>query len=89
MKYPEYLEKKHLQKAEILFKLYSSNKVNGISYKLYFNSCNLEDVLWGKLKPYTDEEKEELADDFADKYEGRCKSYIGKKCGRRMSIEKY
>ena len=75
-KHPAYLEKKHLQKAEVLFKLYSSNRVNSINYKVYFNSCNLEDVLWGELKAYTDEEKEELADDFADKYEGKIEEFI-------------
>lgn len=45
-KYPDYLIRKHTQKAEILTKLYSSGKINGVSYRIYFNSCNLEHVLF-------------------------------------------
>lgn len=75
-KYPDYLKKKHSLKAKILSKLYASGKINGVSYKIYFNSCNLEHVLFGELKDYTDEEKEEMADDFAEKYEGKVKEFI-------------
>ena len=49
-KYPDYLIKKHTQKAEILSKLYSSGRINGVSYRIYFNSCNLEHVLFNELK---------------------------------------
>ena len=54
-KYPDYLIRKHTQKAEILSKLYSSGKINGVSYRIYFNSCNLEHVLFDELKDFTDE----------------------------------
>lgn len=33
-------------------------------------------MLWGELKAYTDEAKAELADDFADKYEGKIDAFI-------------
>lgn len=75
-KYPDYLKKKHTKKAEILSKLYSSGKINGVSYRIYFNSCNLEHVLFKELKDYTDYEKEELADNFADRYEGKLDEFI-------------
>ena len=59
------------QKGDILFKLRKTGKIKGIPYKIYFNSCNLEHVLYGELKDFTDEEKQMLSDDFADKYEGK------------------
>ena len=75
-KYPDYLIRKHTQKAEILSKLYSSEKINGVSYRIYFNSCNLEHVLFNELKDFTDDEKADMADDFAEKYEGKVEDFI-------------
>lgn len=63
-KYPDYLIRKHTQKAEILSKLYSSGKINGVSYRIYFNSCNLEHVLFNELK------------DFTEKYEGKVEDFV-------------
>lgn len=67
---------RNAKKGEILFKLRKTGKVNGISYKLYFNSCNLEHVLYGELKNFSDEEKEILSDEFAEKYEGKMEEFI-------------
>ena len=40
-------------KSELsLFK--PSGKINGVSYRIYFNSCNLEHVLFNELKDFTD-----------------------------------
>lgn len=64
------------RKGEILFKLRKTGKVNGIPYKIYFNSCNLEHVLYGELKNFSDEEKEILSDEFAEKYEGKAREFI-------------
>lgn len=75
-KYPDYLIKKHTQKAEILSKLYSSGRINGVSYRIYFNSCNLEHVLFNELKDFTDDEKADMADDFAEEYEGKVENFI-------------
>ena len=75
-KYPDYLIKKHTQKAEILSKLYSSGRINGVSYRIYFNSCNLEHVLFNELKDFTDDEKADMADDFAEEYEGNVENFI-------------
>ncbi|WP_026527605.1 hypothetical protein [Butyrivibrio sp. VCD2006] len=76
--------KRNERKSGILEKLYLTGHIcdslsdtgNGIKYRVYYNSCNLEHVLYGELKPYTDEEKEELADDFAEKYEGNVEGFI-------------
>lgn len=63
-------------KRDILLKLNRTGKVHGIPYRIYFNSCNLEHVLYGELKDFSDDEKEELSDDFADKYEGQVEEFI-------------
>ncbi|KAI4446791.1 hypothetical protein C823_001309 [Eubacterium plexicaudatum ASF492] len=64
------------RKGDILYKLRKTGKVNGIPYRIYFNSCNLEHVLYGKLHNYSDEEKQILSDDFADRYDGRTDAFI-------------
>ena len=64
------------RKAAILYKLRKTGKVNSIPYRIYFNSCNLEHVLYGELKDFTDEEKQILSDDFADKYDGKVDEFI-------------
>lgn len=70
-------ECRNKHKSEILFKLYSTGKVhNNIAYRLYFNSCNLEHVLYGELKDFSDDEKEEMSDEFAERYEGKVEDFI-------------
>lgn len=46
-----------------MFKLSSTGKVHDIRYRLYFNSCNLEHVLYNELKDFSDDEKEEMVDE--------------------------
>ncbi len=70
------VEKRNKHKSEIMYKLYSTGKVREICYRLYFNSCNLEHVLYNELKDFSDEEKEELSDEFAEKYEGKVQEFI-------------
>lgn len=70
------IERRNKHKAEILLKLYSTGKVHDIGYRIYFNSCNLEHVLYGVLKNFSDEEKEEMSDDFAEKYDGKVNDFI-------------
>lgn len=72
----EATEKRNEHKSEIMYKLYSTGKIHNIYYRFYFNSCNLEHVLYNELKDFSDEEKEELSDDFADKYEGKVQEFI-------------
>lgn len=70
------IRERNKRKGDILFKLRKTGKINGIPYRIYFNSCNLEHVLYGELKDYTDEEKQVLSDDFADRYEGKPEEFI-------------
>lgn len=72
----EETERRNRHKSEIMFKLYSTGKVHNVGYRLYFNSCNLEHVIYRELKDFTDEEKEEIADEFAEKYEGKVDEFI-------------
>ena len=64
------------RKADILFKLRRTGKIQGIPYRIYFNSCNLEHVLYNELKDFTDEEKWNMSDDFAEKYEGKAEEFV-------------
>ena len=68
--------KRNKQKGDILYKLRKTGKINGIPYRIYFNSCNLEHVLYGELKDYSDEEKQILSDDFADRYDGKVNDFV-------------
>lgn len=72
----EAIERRNKHKAEILSKLYMTGKVHEIGYRIYFNSCNLEHVLYGVLKDFSDYEKEEMSDDFAERYEGKVDEFI-------------
>lgn len=82
--YEDFILAKHVQviadrnkrKGDILFKLRKTGKIHEIPYRIYFNSCNLEHVLYGELKNYSDEEKQRLSDDFADKYDGRAEAFV-------------
>ena len=82
----EAIERRNKHKSEILSKLYSTGKVHGIAYRLYFNSCNLEHVLYGVLKNFTDDEKEEMADDFAERYEGKINDFISFISGEEVAV---
>lgn len=64
------------RKGSILYKLRKTGKINRIPYRIYYNSCNLEHVLYNELKNFSDEEKQRLSDDFADKYDGRVDEFI-------------
>lgn len=68
--------KRNKRKGEVLFKLRKTGKIHDIPYRIYYNACNLEHVLYNELKDFTDEEKEKLSDDFAEQYEGRVSEFI-------------
>ena len=53
----EGIRKRNAKKADVLFKLRTTKKINGIQYCVYYNSCNLEHVLYDELKDFTDDEK--------------------------------
>ena len=64
------------RKSQVLIKLSKVNRIHGIPYKIYYNYCNLEHVLFDILDQLTGEEKMELADAFAEKYEGNVDEFI-------------
>lgn len=70
------INRRNEKKSDVLFKLRTTGKIHGIYYRIYFNSCNLEHVLFNALQDFTNEEKEEMADDFAEKYEDDLKAFI-------------
>lgn len=72
----EATELRNKNKADVMFKLYSTSKINNTDYRLYFNSCNLEHVLYNALKDFSDDEKEEMSDAFAEKYKGHLSEFI-------------
>lgn len=82
-----YIKQRNSKKAEILFKLRTTGKINGIKYRIYFNSCNLEHVLYNELKDFSDEEKEIMSDDFAEKYEGKVSEFIDFISDRTFAVE--
>ena len=93
--YEDHLETKSLKttlarnhkKAEILYKLHKTGKIGTIPYRIYFNSCNLEHVLYNELKAFTDEEKTEMSDDFAEKYEGDVGAFISFISNPEIAVE--
>ena len=50
-----------------IYKLRRTGKVNGIPYRVYYMSCNLDHVLYNKLNS-SDEDKEQDAHRFAKQY---------------------
>lgn len=68
--------KRNHNKAKVLFKLRKTSKINNIPYRIYYNSCNLEHVLYDELKDFTDEEKQIMSDEFAEKYDGNAEAFI-------------
>ncbi len=70
------VEERNKRKGDILYKLRKTGKINHIPYRIYFNSRNLEHVLYGELKDCSDEEKQIRSDDFADRYDGKSDEFI-------------
>ena len=63
-------------KKEVLEKLLITSEISSVSYSMYYMSCNLEHVLHNRLENFTDEEKKELSDKFADSFYEREKEFI-------------
>ena len=70
------IAERNKRKGAVLYKLRKTGKIHGISYRIYFNSCNLEHVLYHELRHFTDEEKQILSDEFAEKYDGKAEEFI-------------
>lgn len=83
----EGIRKRNEKKADVLFKLRTTKKIDGIEYRVYYNSCNLEHVLYDELKDFTDDEKSEKSDDFAEEYEGRVEEFIKFISDKSVAVE--
>lgn len=66
--FKENVIERNKNKRSVLEKLLITYNIGSIPYKLYYMSCNLEHVLHNRLENFTDEEKKELANEFADSY---------------------
>ena len=74
------------RKAKILYKLRKTGQIKHIPYRVYFNSCNLEHVLYGELREFSDDEKEEMADSFAEKFENRAEDFVDFISGKEIAV---
>lgn len=70
------LKSRNSQKAEVLHRLYLSSNIKHVPYKIYFNSRNLEHVLYNAPQYFTREEKQNMALDFADRFEGKLEEFL-------------
>lgn len=71
----ESIKKRNQKKSQILCKLSRKNEINGTPYKIYYFSCNLEHVLHN-IQNATREEKEELADEFSDRFYSKPEEFL-------------
>ena len=69
------IEDRNRRKRDNLNRLSSTSKVWNIPYRIYYMSCNLDHVLYGKLNS-TDDEKETNAFAFAKKYKDDLLGFI-------------
>lgn len=69
------IENRNQRKRENLNRLISTAKVWNVPYQIYYMSCNLDHVLYGKQNS-TDREKEEDAFRFAEKYKENIPAFL-------------
>lgn len=69
------IEDRNRRKRGNLNRLSSTAKIWNIPYQIYYMSCNLDHVLYGKLNS-TDEEKEKDSFDFARRYREDISGFI-------------
>lgn len=73
----EFIIKRNHEKSKNLSMIHSvSNGIYGLPIETYYFSCNLDHVLHN-IRNLKQALKEEYADNFADKYEGREEEFIG------------
>lgn len=74
------------QKTENLYRLRTCGKIWGVSYRVYYMSCNLDHVLYDKRNS-TDEEKEDDAYAFANKYKNNVYAFMDFMCESDFSVK--
>lgn len=74
------------RKTENLFRLRTCGNVWGVPYRVYYMSCNLDHVLYGKRNS-SDEEKEQDAYNFAKLYRKDVQVFLKYMCDSTFSIK--
>ncbi|MBO5488682.1 MAG: hypothetical protein J5972_02115 [Eubacterium sp.] len=74
------------QKTENLFRLRTCGNVWGVPYRVYYMSCNLDHVLYGKRNS-SDEEKEQDAYNFAKLYKKDVEGFLKYMCDSAFSVK--
>lgn len=73
----DYIVRRNQQKSAVVSSLCSTGKIKGrIPYSIYYFSRNMEHALHNVSADLTDDQKEELADKFADKYEHHPEAFL-------------
>ncbi len=73
---PDNIKRRNRRKSQVMRRLWSTGKIGGTPYSIYYFSRNLEHVLYNESGNLTDDQKETLADDFADTYAANTDSFI-------------
>lgn len=73
----KYIQNRNQKKSSVVASLCSTGKMKaGIPYSIYYFSRNMEHVLHNVATELTDDQKVELADAFADRYEKKPMDFI-------------
>ncbi len=71
------LKETHCQKKSVLDKLVSTMYIDKtVPYSIYYFSCNLEHVFHDRLEDFSDDEKEDLANEVDDRYHDDLEGFI-------------
>ncbi len=70
------LQRRNISKRAIVYRLVRSEKVGGLPYEIYYFSRNMEHVLHNISEDLTDEQKEDLAFDHANRYSERPEDFL-------------
>jgi len=81
---PEDIQWRNEGKKAVVQRLRCTNKIGGIPYSIFFFSRNLEHVLHDIAKDLSIDEKIELADDFAQKYENDSEGFKALVCSDKI-----
>ena len=73
----EFIKKRNERKSSVVASLCATGKMKGtIPYSIYYFSRNMEHVLHNIVVDLNDDEKQELADAFAEKYENNPEEFF-------------
>lgn len=81
------IESRNLQKRECINRLSSTHYIWKIPYQIYYMSCNLDHLLYGKLN-ITNCEKQKYAFEFAKKYRDNIPEFKNYICNSEFSVTK-